>query len=702
MYINEATFRQWWDIFHSEYPLCEIRLLGKNGNYKKTASGYFTDPEKALAAIRAYPNEMGVYAPINLIDEGCHSRYQCDRIVESPNETTSDNDIRGRLWLFIDFDPKRSSGTNATDEEKKYAYNLMRKVGIFLRDQGFPSPVIVDSANGYHLYYKVEMKQDADNAQLIKDFLGVLDAYFSDEHVEVDTSVFNAARISKVIGTKSNKGYDTFDRPKRESRFIQVPDVIEKTDKAFIQKVAAMMPKEEKPSRFNGYSSERFDLDDFIQRHGIEVTKKTSFGGGTKYVLAECPFDGNHKAPDSAIFLMNSGAIGFRCLHNSCSQYTWKDVRLKFEPNAYNRRDYEEFLTKVSYNSSAQKEAPTITPETKDKGKKWLSMTDIEKQDPSAMTYIPTGIEMIDYKMGGFCLGDVTVVTGRPGSGKTTILNMVTLNAIHRGYKVAVWSGELQPARFQSWIDQTAAGKNHVRLKSGYDDWYYCPHETADRINRWLDGKLWLRNNAYLNSWKDLFNDIHECVETNGTQLIILDNLASLNIDSYAGERNDRQSKFISDVKNFAKEANIHVIVVIHPRKEMGLQLLRMESLSGSSDLFNLADNVMLLHRVGNDFERRASQFFSKETMMDVSRYDEVIEVTKNRSHGLTDYLVGQYYEKKSRRFTNTLDEHVVFGWQEDDYPSPPPVIPLPMQETTPVDDGLPFEQSNTNETIPF
>lgn len=64
-------------------------------------------------------------------------------------------------------------------------------------------------------------------------------------------------------------------------------------------------------------------------------------------------------------------------------------------------------------------------------------------------------------------MGDVTVLSGLSGSGKTSWIDCVVLNAVQRGYKVGIWSGELQDFRFQSWIDQISAGKNYVCKKRG-------------------------------------------------------------------------------------------------------------------------------------------------------------------------------------------------------------------------------------------
>lgn len=697
MYINEQTFRLWWSVFHEDCPLTEIRMIGKNAR-KVTASGYFLSCEAALAAIRDYREEANCYAVMNAINEGCYSRYQHERIAQSPETTTSDRDISRRRWLLIDLDSERPTGCNATDEELNRSRQVMMCIGVFLRDNGFTAPVVAMSANGWHLYYRIDAPNDEQTAGLVRDVLSVLDMQFSNEYCKVDCTVFNASRISKVMGTRSNKGADTKERPQRESYFVRIPDTVQVTRTDYLRRVAGQMPQPEKPTAISAYGRERFDIEDFIRKYGIGISKRIQFAGGTRLVLEQCPFDANHKSPDAAIFVLNSGAIGFRCLHNSCAHYTWRDVRMHFDPTAYSYRERMESRNRQNYYRTDGRPAPQVETEQKNAGKKWLSMTDIEWTDPNADDYIPTGFLYLDHHIGGLALGDVTLLSGRAGCGKTSLLNNIMLNAVQRGYKTAVWSGELQPSRFQSWLDMTAAGTYYTKLRQGdYQDWYYCPRNIADKIHRWLGDKIILRNNDYGNKWSELSSDIRESVKQNATQLVILDNLASLSLDYSDWDRNEKQSRFIAELKEFAKSARIHVILVAHPRKEISNSLLRMESISGTFDLVNLVDNVLLAHRVGADFERRAREFFGAERAQSCMQYSEVIEVVKNRSHGCVDEIIGLYYDKRSRRFMNTEMDYTTYGWQDENYTQaveqPQPIPPKP--------DTLPFAMSDDSDA-PF
>jgi hypothetical protein len=157
---------------------------------------------------------------------------------------------------------------------------------------------------------------------------------------------------------------------------------------------------------------------------------------------------------------------------------------------------------------------------------------------------------------------------------------------------------------------------------------------------------------------------VKDVVENEGVHLVVLDNLAALNIDGYDGEKYSKQTKFILDLKDYAKQKNIHVVLVCHPRKEN--YFLRKESISGTADLTNIADNLFLIHRVGNDFEKRAGEFFGVDKVQPYLEFSNVIEVAKNRQMGVVDYLVGMYFEPESRRLKNTVAEHLVFDWQKE------------------------------------
>ena len=654
--INESEVYRWFDIFKGNNQLTEIRIIGNN----QTFSGYFKDAKTLVEAIKPYDG-YNIYFSINRIDETCYGREQCNKIIRKPKNTTTDAEIIGRDFVYLDLDSKKISGVNATDDEVEKTKAKAREVYKFLKDNGFNEPIVVFSGNGVHFYLRCALLPSEENNLIIKRFTQAMGMLFSDDSVDIDQKIFNLGRISKVPGTYSRKGStDSADRPQRLCYIVKAPDEIKVNDIEYFKKIAALYPEDEvKPTYQNNYSTESFDLDAFIEKHNIPVTHKLQVSDGTRYYLKHCLFNEQHQGKDAILFKRNNGAVSYFCYHNSCANNDWQKVRLMYEPDAYTKRN------NAPTQRQFQKPIEPFTPqeESEDKGRKWLSMKDIKRVDITELLSIPTGYEALDKKIVGLFAGELTVMSGLNASGKTSWLDCLALNVIQQGFKVGIWSGEMQDWRFQGWINQIAAGKTYVKKKQGYENLYYVPSSYSERIEGWLDNKLFLYNNAYGARWQQLFNDIKELVEEQKVQLIILDNLAALSISDYDGEKYSRQTKFILDVKDYAKQKNIHIILVCHPRKENFF--LRKESISGTADLTNIADNVFLLHRVGKDFETRAGEFFGKDKALEYMQFGNVLEVAKNRQFGVVDHLVGMYFEMESRRLKNSVAEHIIYGWQE-------------------------------------
>ena len=145
----------------------------------------------------------------------------------------------------------------------------------------------------------------------------------------------------------------------------------------------------------------------------------------------------------------------------------------------------------------------------------------------------------------------------------------------------------------------------------------------------------------------------------------MLDNLMALQLDGIDGDKNTKQKNFILQICALAKEKNVHIIMVAHPRKQN--DFLRKESISGTADLTNAVDNVFIVHRCNMDFETKGKLFFGEIRINDIMNrgYGNVLEVCKNRSLGVVDLLVPMYYEIESRRFKNELAENINYGWVE-------------------------------------
>lgn len=661
------------DVFRTDNGLVEVRVLNMmNGG--ENYSAIFDNDDDLIREVQQFDKEpYNFYFIFNELKDATKGMVQINHFVKRAS-AIKDNNIKFLRWLMCDLDPIREGGVkdiSSNEEEFENAHQRMVEVYRFLKDVGFSEPVICKSGNGYHAMYRLDnLEPSKENTDYIKDFFNFMSLKFTDEKVDFDTKNSNAARLTKFYSSTARKGANISERPHRESKIIKIPETIVPIDFNLVIDFAKRYRSivQENPNDVtstnvynNNQSDKKFDIDDFLSSNHIEVYKETKQGTSRKIILKECPFNPEH-GKDSAIFVSENGAISFTCFHSSCSQYTWKQLRLKYDPHAYDRKEYEPRQYSHQYQQrqyNQPKPKYTIKEENAELGKKWLNMSCIKKIDLSNIESMKTGYNEIDRNIVGLNVGEVSILSGSNSSGKSSWINNLMLNIIQQGYKVALWSGELPPAILKTWIQMCAAGKEYL-MPSRIQGRYFVPNDIAQKIDMWLDGKFYLYNNEYSNKWEQIFNDMNELLKI-GVKMYILDNLFSLDVDIFEGDKNNKHKELILQICKFAKKNNIHILLVCHPRKSLGF--LRKSDISGTADLTNAVDNVFICHRVNNDFLRSGREFLGEQTITNYQGFGNVIEIAKNRMYGAVDRLCGMHYEIESRRFKNSLDEQIKYGW---------------------------------------
>ncbi|QDV79866.1 DNA primase family protein [Botrimarina mediterranea] len=299
-----------------------------------TYSGYFDSPEEAARNLAMLKGAKGIYFVPNAADPALLARAS-NRLRKTPKgESTSDSNIIARRWLLLDFDAIRPSGISASDAEHQAALDKAEVVAEFLTGLGWPAPVYADSGNGAHLLYRIDLA--ADDGGIVQRTLQALADKFNDDSVKVDTGVFNASRIWKCYGTKCCKGDDTPDRPHRMASIISKPAELRVVTAGQLEALAGpVKPEPSKPSPrpTSQGSLPTFDLEAFIERHGLDVDPPNPWAnGGRLWTLRTSPLC-DHGGDGPYVAQLPSGAIVAKCHHESCS-WDWRQMREHFEPKA--------------------------------------------------------------------------------------------------------------------------------------------------------------------------------------------------------------------------------------------------------------------------------------------------------------------------------------------------------------------------------
>lgn len=692
--VNEIL--RWWSLFKHDGDLVEIRMVPADG--KKTYSGYYRNVDNLIRDVAAHP-DYNIYFTVNAISDACYERPQHEHLAEYPKNTTTDQEISRRTFVFLDIDCRKPAGVNSTDAEKHHAHLKAVEIFRYLKNQGFPDPIVCDSANGYHIYIPCDMPNDEAHTILAKRFTASMAVMFSDDKVDIDLKVFNAARIAKLPGTFSRKGASSStDRPQRMCKILLTPKEKKIADEEYFLRVASNYPDEPKQQHSNFYPSERFSLDDFIAKHGIPVTGKATVADGTRYYLQHCLFDSNHKGKDAVLFQHNNGAVAYKCYHNSCSCNDWQKVRLMYEPDAYDRKEvasqrYDRYR-QMNKQQLQQLSAPKTIELTPTKGDVWIKISTIETPKFSLSDYIPSGIGQIDSKIVGWRRKHVSVWSGIRGCGKSSLLNQIILNAANKGYSSALWTGELDGSEVKKWLYLQSAGAAYNE-PTAVPNIYFTPSRICTKIDPWIDKYFWLFNNEYGSNFQSITDQVRKLKEEQDIDMVIFDNLMTLDLDGLDGDKYDRQKDVMLTLVRLARELDIHIHIVAHPNKSAGF--LRPNHISGSGNIPDLAQNIFIMHRINQDFATNARDFLAPATTTDIlaSGCSNVIEICKCRERGYAvDTFIKLWFEMESNRLKNDKFESVVYGWCEQ-----------PMQQYIPLEPIAPntaFDSIEPSDPNPF
>jgi hypothetical protein len=169
---------------------------------------------------------------------------------------------------------------------------------------------------------------------------------------------------------------------------------------------------------------------------------------------------------------------------------------------------------------------------------------------------------------------------------------------------------------------------------------------------------------------------------------------------SELGENDEwnNQKKLLNKLTSLARELKIHIHLLAHPNKNR--DWLTIDSISGSGNIGNYAQNVFLVSRVFPDtFEQQANGSLSKKVIADVlaTNATNLIEVAKLRDKGAAvGSIIKLWFEIESNRLKGDPYEVVNYNWQEN-------VTQQSMNiEQQNYEIGLSSFASNSNPDMPF
>lgn len=299
--------------------------------------------------------------------------------------------------------------------------------------------------------------------------------------------------------------------------------------------------------------------------------------------------------------------------------------------------------------------------------------TDVDDLDISDMNGVTTGLKPLDKELLKIFYGTLTILSGRPGSGKTSLIDQTIANTIDDGNPVFLFSKEMPERMSTNWFNFILAGRrNLVEKETNGEKYHVVSVEAKRKIKEFYKNKLYIFKDTESNAIENVMKSMEDCVRKYGVKLIVIDNLMMLDLDCAETEKNNAQTKLVNDLIKFSSKFNVATVLICHPRKTMNMQSdIEMYEIAGTSNIINLAMRSIGLRRVSKKEQEDDKNPFRK--------YNVVLTIMKDRLLGKADIQMGLYYDVKSRRFfTDYVEFDHIYNWDDNKYSNK---IQYPIEE---------------------
>lgn len=284
-----------------------------------------------------------------------------------------------------------------------------------------------------------------------------------------------------------------------------------------------------------------------------------------------------------------------------------------------------------------------------------VNVSDIEDIDINNIDGVETGIKELDHSLMRLFYGTLTVVSGKPGAGKTSFLSQLICQSMEQEITPFFFSREMPNYLQRSWLYSIMAGPSNMEKHETNNgtEYYTVATEVKNQINKYYNKKWFLYRDDASNKLEDIMISMENCLRKYGCKLFVLDNLMTIDIGGDADSELKKQTEAINKLIAFAIKWQCSIVLVCHPRKMPAGEDVGIYDLSGTANIINLAHRSISLRRINNEKEG--------------SNYNVKLTIIKDRLFGHANKQIDLYYDVPSRRFYTNNDEYNYhYGWEKE------------------------------------
>jgi twinkle protein len=225
--------------------------------------------------------------------------------------------------------------------------------------------------------------------------------------------------------------------------------------------------------------------------------------------------------------------------------------------------------------------------------------------------------------------GEVTIVAGQNGHGKTDATTQIALSLIGQDEKVCIASFEMKPVVTVQRMVRMFTGTNPLSHEYNGSQGLELLEGLYDDFGNWAKN-LWLYDQTGTADADTVLGMVRYCAKELGVTFVVIDSLMKCvkGEDDYNGQKD-----FIDQLCSAAKDCNIHIIVVHHLKKPANEGVMPdKHDTKGSGSITDQVDNLMMVWRNKPKEEERRKGSGKKQ-----EEPDSYIAIRKQRNYDGSD-----------------------------------------------------------------
>lgn len=231
-----------------------------------------------------------------------------------------------------------------------------------------------------------------------------------------------------------------------------------------------------------------------------------------------------------------------------------------------------------------------------------------------------TGFSIFDTAMkGGLRGGDLVVVTGISGQGKTTLAQTLTYNLCANGLSTLWFSYEVSLEHLHEKFQAMGMEKHYHA---------FAPRRNQSGSVDWIKGRI-------LEGWKKYL-----------TKIVFIDHIDFLTPSSTRTSDNETIAlkKIATELKQLAVHLDVVIVLLAHVKKLPSGKEAEMQDISSSAGIYQLADYVFIIQRLE---ESQKSGILPNSNEGFIFTNESKIKLVKNRLTGQTVYIIAEHTNQK-------------------------------------------------------